>query len=114
MQTAYRPRSHQALMTIERPFRIDATLRQKDPRLGIARVEAGYDRWRGCCWHLILKNTLQLPAQRVAEHLLELIGAHPRRRLSVTHAQSFRRRTETQGNEPRVREAHYAQRSRQR
>ena len=26
---------------------------------------------------LIINNTLQLPAQRVAEHLLELIGVHP-------------------------------------
>jgi len=59
---------------------------------------------------LIIKNTLQLPAQRVAEHLLELIGVHPRRRLTVTHAQCFRRRTETQGNDPRVCEAHCAQR----
>lgn len=59
---------------------------------------------------LIIKNTPQLSAQRVAKHLLELIGVYPRRRLTITHARCFRRRTKTQGNDPRVSEAHCAQR----
>jgi hypothetical protein len=96
----------QSLIVIKRPFRLDAELRQEGPCLRIARVEAGVIDGGGAAAKLILKDALQLPAQRVAENLLELVGTYPRGSFAIPHAQCFRRRTEAQGDHPRVRKAH--------
>ena len=60
----------------------------KSPSFGID----GIDRWvifrPSAAAGLILLDALQLLAQRIAEHLLELIGVHPRR-LTIGHARTL-------------------------
>jgi hypothetical protein len=67
---------NEALMLVERPARFDAAAGEEVPRFGMKRIGGGVVA--GVCQApgLILFDPLQLPAQRVAKHLLNLIAAY--------------------------------------
>ena len=88
-------------MLVQRPLRADPTAAQKAPGLGIEGVERRVIIGRRGGARLIFQDALQLPAQRIAEHLLQLIRPHPRR-LAIGHAHPLDRHVQAIGHTPRI------------
>ncbi|MEG8039361.1 hypothetical protein QP166_08415 [Sphingomonas sp. LR60] len=75
-------------MLVERPARPDTAAGEELPCLGMKRVRGGVVARVRQAADLILLDALELPAQRVAEHLPYLLAAHGGE-LTIGHAQTL-------------------------
>ena len=84
----------QSVMLVQCPTRLDAVAAKESPGFGIDGIDRGVIFRPGGAADLILLDTLQLPAQGIAEHPLQLIGGQPRR-WTLGYTQTFDRRTKS-------------------